>query len=58
LKSAPQARISQFLGALINATTKPVPFTVKTETANGARIASSHDAKHVLVENVQISHFF
>jgi hypothetical protein len=56
LKSAPKARISQYFGALIKGTTKPVPLSVKTETANGARIASSHDAKHVLVENIQILH--
>ncbi|CAL8476900.1 protein of unknown function (plasmid) [Caballeronia sp. S22] len=58
MKSAPQARISQFLGALIKGATKPVPLSVKTETANAACIESSYNVKHVLVEKIQTSHFF
>jgi len=57
LKSAPQARISQSIAALIKGTTKPMPLSAKTETANAARIESSHVVKHVLAENIQISHF-
>jgi hypothetical protein len=59
LKSTPQAQISQFLGALkIKGTAKPVPFSLNIETAREEAIESSHDAKHVLVEEIQSSRFF
>ncbi|WP_235012437.1 hypothetical protein, partial [Caballeronia catudaia] len=49
--------MSQFLGALIKGTTKPMPLSVKTETANEARFESRHDVKHVLVEKIRTSPF-
>jgi hypothetical protein len=37
---------------------QPVPFSLNIETAREEAIESSHDAKHVLVEEIQSSRFF
>jgi hypothetical protein len=51
LRNAPQARISQFLGALIKGMAEPMRFTRNT-WATEQRVESSHDAKHVLATKI------
>ncbi|WP_181920132.1 hypothetical protein [Paraburkholderia sp. BL6669N2] len=48
--------MSQFIGALIKGTTKPVRF-LRITGAKEQRVENSHDAEHVLAENFQTSRF-